>query len=65
MVEQTFVLKTPTHVYRVEIGPLDLVVESELPVLLGKYSSDVWRWARQHVAKVYNSEFLPIELRTP
>lgn len=63
MAEQILVLKTPTHVYRVKIGPLDLVIESELPVLLGKYSGDVWRWARQHLAKVYNGDFLPIELR--
>ncbi len=63
MVEQVFVLKTLTRIYRVKVGPLDLVIESELPILLGKYSADVWRWARQHVAKVYNEDFLPNELR--
>lgn len=63
MAEQTLVLKTIHRIYRVKIGSLDLVIESDIPLLIGKYSSDVWRWARQHLAKVYNGDFLPIELR--
>lgn len=63
MTEQVLVLKTPHKTYRVRIGPLDLVVESDLPLLLNKYSGDVWRWARQHLAKVYNGDFLPNEMR--
>lgn len=62
MTEEILVIKTISRIYRVKVGPLDSVVESEIPVLLGKYSSDVWRWARSHVAKVYNGDFLPKEL---
>jgi hypothetical protein len=63
MANEILVLKTNSRIYRVKIGPLDLVMESDVPVLLGKYSSDVWRWARRHLAKVYNGDFLPAELR--
>lgn len=63
MANEILVLKTNSRIYRVKIGPLDLVMESDVPVLLGKYSSDVWRWARSHLAKVYNGDFLPAELR--
>lgn len=63
MTNETLVLKTNSRIYRVKIGPMDLVMESDVPVLLGKYSSDVWRWARSHLAKVYNGDFLPAELR--
>lgn len=63
MANEILVLKTNSRIYRVKIGPLGLVMESDVPVLLGKYSSDVWRWARSHLAKVYNGDFLPAELR--
>lgn len=63
MANEILVLKTNSRIYRVKIGPLGKVIESELPFLLGKYSRDVWRWSRQHVAKVYNGDFLPAELR--
>jgi len=63
MIKEVLVLKTVSRTYQVTIGSLDLVIESDLPILLGKYSSEVWRWARSHVAKVYNGDFLPDGLR--
>lgn len=63
MANEILVLKTNSRIYRVKIGPLDLVIESDVPYLLGKYSSDVWRWARRHLAKVYNNDFLPDSMR--
>lgn len=63
MIKEVLILKTASRTYRVTIGSLDLVIESDLPILLGKYSTDVWRWARCHLAKVYNGDFLPDGLR--
>ena len=63
MTEEILVLKTSNRVYRVKIGTLGFVVESDVPSLLNKYSRDVWQWARQHLAKVYNGDFLPNEMR--
>jgi hypothetical protein len=63
MTEEILILKTIARTFRVKIGPLDLVTESELPILLGKRSASVWRWARRHLAKVYNGDFLPVGMR--
>ena len=63
MTDEILIIKTCHRFYRVKIDGLDMVTESDVPFLLGKYSSDVWRWARSHLAKVYNGDFLPAELR--
>jgi hypothetical protein len=63
MANEILVLKTNSRIYRVKIGPLDMVTESDVPNLLGRYSADVWRWARRHLAKVYNNDFLPDSMR--
>lgn len=63
MTTEILILKTASRSFRVVIESTDIVTESELPFLLGKYSTDVWRWARCHLAKVYNGDFLPDGLR--
>ena len=45
--------------YRVEISNYSFVSASEVPCLLGKTVSDIWRWARINSAKFYFAPFLP------
>ena len=61
--EQTLVVKTNNYTYRIKIGTFDQVTESDIPCLNGMRSADVWRWARRRFAKVYNSDFLPANMR--
>lgn len=62
MTEEMLVIKTTSRLYRIKIGSCNLVTESDIPTLIGKYSPDVWRWARRRLAKVYNGDFLPDHL---
>ena len=60
MTKETLVLFTTNqHQYRVTLCDYGAVLESEMPALVGKTATDVWKWARIHMAKVYNDEFLP------
>ena len=60
MTKETLVLFTTNHhQYRVILGDYQTVIDSEMPALKGKTATDVWKWARMHMARVYNDEFLP------
>ena len=60
MTKETLVLFTSNQQqYRITLCNYDTVIESEKPELMGKSVTYVWRWARMHMARVYNGDFLP------
>lgn len=58
----TIVLVKDGSTYKVVVADYSFVTSSDMPELVGKPISAVWRWARQNAAKFYLVPFLPPQI---
>lgn len=59
MKTDSLVLVKGDKTFKVTVMNYDVVIESEVPSLIGKLVASVWKLARRNNMKVYFEEFLP------